>query len=306
MLIHVNGELVPSGRASVSVFDHGFLYGDGVFEGIRVYDGLLFRLREHVERLFQSARSLALGIPLTVDEIMDAVVRTVAANDRRDGYVRLVVSRGTGDLGLDPKNCLVPTMVIICDAIALYPPAAYENGIALATAGVRRVPLESLDPRVKSLNYLNNLLAKLQARNAGCPEALMLNHQGLVAEGSADNIFIVRAGRLLTPDPLQGALEGITRQAVLDMAATAGIPAAETVIALHDVYNADECFLTGTAAEIVPVTKVDGRLIADGRPGPITRRLMADFRVLRMTDGVRVTYAPAAPSRSKVPETVLV
>jgi branched-chain amino acid aminotransferase len=290
MLVHVNGQLVPGGRAAVSVFDHGFLYGDGVFEGIRVYDGLVFRLRPHVQRLFQSARTIALSIPLTPEEIEHAVVTTVAANGDRDCYIRLIVSRGTGDLGLDPKNCPVPTMVIICDTIALYPKEAYDKGIALATAGVRRVPLESLDPRVKSLNYLNNLLAKLEARNAGVPEALMLNHQGFVAEGTADNVFIVRNGRLLTPDPLQGALEGITRRAVLDLAEKAGIPSAETVIALHDVYNADECFLTGTAAEIVPVTKVDGRSIASGLPGPMTRRLMADFRALRTLDGVRVTY----------------
>jgi branched-chain amino acid aminotransferase len=292
VLTYVDGKLVPKDQATVSVFDHGFLYGDGVFEGIRVYQGTVFRLKEHVARLYESARTIALGIPLTQDEMMQAVLDTVAANQKPDIYVRLVVSRGPGDLGIDPGKCKRATVVIIADAIALYPPEIYEKGIRLVTASVRRVPLESLDPRIKSLNYLNNILAKLEAKNAGCMEAVMLNHQGLVAECTADNIFMVKQGGLKTPDLMQGALGGITRAAVLDLARRDGVPAQETVLGLHDLYNADECFLTGTGAEIVPVVNIDGRTIGSGQPGPLTRRLLAAFRELRVLDGTRVQFAP--------------
>ncbi len=290
MLIYLDGRLVPSEQATISVFDHGYLYGDGVFEGIRVYGGNVFRLKEHVTRLYESARTIALEIPMSQAEMIEAVTKTVAANDRKDAYVRLVVSRGKGDLGIDPAKCPRPTVVIIVADIVMYPPALYEKGIPLVTASVRRIPMESLDPRVKSLNYLNNILAKLEAKNAGCIEAIMLNHQGLVAECTGDNLFMMKGGVLKTPDLMQGALGGITRRAVLDIFRGAGRPSQETVLALHDLYNADECFLTGTAAEVMPVTAIDGRRIGDGLPGPVTRWVQDEFRALRVTDGVKVRY----------------
>lgn len=307
MLIYVNGSLVPKEEATISVFDHGFLYGDGVFEGIRAYEGVVFRLKEHVTRLYESARTICLEIPLSPDEMMDAVVRTVAANQRRDGYIRVVVSRGAGDLGIDPANCRKATVVIIVDSIKLYPPEMYEKGVPLVTSSVRRVPLECLDPRVKSLNYLNNIMAKIQAKQVGAVEAVMLNLQGMVAECTADNLFIVKNGTLRTPDLTQGALGGITRGVVLEIAREAGIPAFETAFALHEVYNADESFITGTGAELVPVVSLDGRKIGDGKPGPITARISVAFRQVRKTDGVAIPYAtseivgeaskPQAPAR---------
>ncbi len=303
MLIFVNGKIVPKEEATISVFDHGFLYGDGVFEGIRVYDGVVFRLREHIERLYESARTLALEIPMSREEMIEATLRTVAANQRRDAYIRLVVSRGAGDLGIDPANCRDATVVIIVDSIKLYPPEMQEKGVPLVTSSVRRTPLECLDTRVKSLNYLNNIMAKIQAKGAGAMEAVMLNTQGMVAECTADNLFIVKSGALKTPDLTQGALGGITRSAILDLARQAGIPAFETVFALHDVYNADECFLTGTGAEVVPVVSLDGRPIGDGSPGPMTRRLAAEFRKLRKTDGIPVPYEAAGTSAER-PETL--
>jgi branched-chain amino acid aminotransferase len=293
VLIYLDGKLVPKHEATVSVFDHGFLYGDGVFEGIRVYEGNVFRLAEHVDRLYESARTIGLQVPMERTEMIDAVRRTVAANEKEDAYVRVVVSRGPGDLGIDPAKCRKPTVVIIVDTIAMYPHEVYDYGLDLVTASVRRIPMESLDPRVKSLNYLNNILARLEATNAGCLEALMLNHQGLVAECTGDNVFIVRHGRLETPALTQGALGGITRQVVLEIAHAVGVEARETELALHDVYNADECFLTGTAAEIVPVVTVDGRTIGDGRPGALTRLLTAEFRRLRVADRGRTPDAEA-------------
>lgn len=288
MKIYLDGKLVPKEQAVVSVFDHGFLYGDGVFEGIRVYDGNVFRLREHIDRLYESARTIALEIPLTAAEMIQATVDTVAANEKKDAYIRLVVSRGPGDLGIDPAKCRKATVVIIVDSIALYPQEVYDNGVSLVTSSVRRIPIESLDPRIKSLNYLNNILAKLEAKNAGCPEAVMLNHHGHVAECTADNLFMLKNGHLKTPDLMQGALAGITRGAVLELAARRGIKVSETVLALHDLYNADECFLTGTGAEIVPVVGIDGRRIGTGKPGAKTLQLLADFRELRVKDGVKV------------------
>jgi branched-chain amino acid aminotransferase len=282
MLIYLNGAMVPKEEAKVSVFDHGFLYGDGVFEGIRVYGGKIFRLEEHVARLYESARTLELRVPMEREEMIEAIERTVDANGKSDAYVRVVVSRGPGDLGIDPSKCPHATVVIVVDTIAMYPQEAYDFGIDLMTASVRRVPMESLDPRVKSLNYLNNILAKLEAKNAGCLEAIMLNHHGSVAECTGDNLFIVKHGRLETPAVTQGALAGITRGVVLEIAAQLGIEARETELALHDVYNADECFLTGTAAEIVPVVSVDGRTIGDGRPGSMTRLVIAEFRQARV------------------------
>jgi len=296
VLVYVDGKLIPKEQAVISVFDHGFLYGDGVFEGIRVYDGNVFRLGEHIDRLYESANTIALEIPLTRDEMIQAILETVAANRKKDIYIRLVISRGPGDLGIDPAKCRRPTIVIIADAISLYPQEVYDKGVSLVTSSIRRIPMESLDPRIKSLNYLNNILAKIEAKRAGAIEAIMLNRQGLVAECTADNLFMVKKGTVKTPDLMQGALGGITRGAVLDLAGKAGIPCAETVLALHDIYNADECFLTGTGAEIVPVVSVDGRRIGDGRPGPVTKKLLADFRVLRTQDGIKVKYAePVAP-----------
>ncbi len=290
VLVYVDGKLIPKEQAVISVFDHGFLYGDGVFEGIRVYDGNVFRLEEHIDRLYESANTIALEIPLTHDEMIQAILETVAANRKKDIYIRLVISRGPGDLGIDPAKCRRPTIVIIADAISLYPQEVYDKGVSLVTSSVRRIPMESLDPRIKSLNYLNNILAKIEAKRAGAIEAIMLNRHGLVAECTADNLFMVKKGTVKTPDLMQGALGGITRGAVLDLAGKAGIPCAETVLALHDIYNADECFLTGTGAEIVPVISVDGRRIGDGRPGPVTKKLLADFRVLRTQDGIKVKY----------------
>lgn len=293
MLIYLDGKLVPKEQAVVSVFDHGFLYGDGVFEGIRVYDGNLFRLEEHIARLYESAKTIALEIPMTQEEMIQATANTVAANEKRDAYIRLVVSRGPGDLGIDPAKCNRATVVIMVATIALFPEEFYQKGVNLITASVRRIPMESLDPRVKSLNYLNNILAKLEAKNAGCLEAVMLNHHGLVAECTTDNIFMVKNGVLKTPDLMQGALAGITRAAVLDLARERSIETQETVMALHDLYNADECFLTGTGAEIVPVVGIDGRKIDDAKPGPMTKTLLAAFRELRVRDGVKVPM-PAA------------
>jgi branched-chain amino acid aminotransferase len=298
MLVYLNGKMVPLEEAKVSVFDHGFLYGDGVFEGIRVYEGNVFRLKEHIDRLYESAKTIDMRIGMTPREMMDATVHAVAANDKRDAYIRLVVSRGAGDLGIDPDKCSEPTIVIIVASIALYPEKFYEEGISLVTSSVRRIPMQSLDPRIKSLNYLNNIMAKIDAKKAGVPEAIMLNTAGLVAECTADNIFIIKDGTLKTPALLQGALGGITRASVLELAMDAGIPTSETELALHDLYNADEAFLTGTGAEIVPVINVDGRKIGSGKPGEKTKQLLAAFRELRVRDGEKVAYDTQATPAS--------
>ncbi|HKQ61559.1 MAG TPA: branched-chain-amino-acid transaminase [Candidatus Polarisedimenticolaceae bacterium] len=290
MLVYLNGKLVPGEEAKVSVFDHGLLYGDGVFEGIRAYGGNIFRLHEHIQRLYESAKTIALTVPLSPEDLVRATVQTVAANGMRDAYIRLVVSRGEGDLGIDPDNCRKPTLFIIVHKIKLYPPEFYVKGISLVTASTRRVPMECLDPRIKSLNYLNNILAKIEAKKAGVPEAIMLNLSGRVAECTADNIFIFRNGGLKTPSLTEGALPGVTRGAVLELARQIGWTAEEPRLGLYDVYNAEECFLTGTGAEIVPVISVDGRTIGNGRPGERTRDLMQRFKELREADGVKVTY----------------
>jgi len=291
--IYVDGSLYSKDDAKISVFDHGFLYGDGVFEGIRVYDGNVFRLKEHIDRLYRSAKTIALEIPLGPDEMTRAVLETVAANEKRNAYIRLVVSRGPGDLGIDPANCSRATVVIIVDSIRLFPAELYERGVAIITASVRRVPIQSLDPRIKSLNYLNNILAKIEARRAGVLEAVMLNLEGRVAECTADNIFVVSGGRLSTPSLMDGALGGITREVVLDLAREADIPAGEAALGMHDLYNADEVFVTGTGAEIMPVVSVDGRIVGDGRPGGTTLRLHDAFRQVRVRDGIKVVYATA-------------
>ena len=274
--VYINGTLYSKENAKVSVYDHGFLYGDGVFEGMRSYAGSVFRMKEHLDRLWDSAERIQLEIPMTKEEMADAVNATLAANEIEDGYIRLVISRGEGTLGLDPNKCPVPNIVIITDFITLYPEEFYQNGLEIITAKTIRNHPGALDPRIKSLNYLNNILAKIEGLAAGCVETLMLNHQGEVAECTGDNIFIVRDGKLLTPPVEAGVLEGITRGAVMELAAGDGIQVLETTMTLDDVYSAEEVFLTGSAAEIVPVIKVDGNQIGDGTPGMITRR-MADF-----------------------------
>ncbi len=294
MLIYMNGKLVPEEEAHVSVFDHGLLYGDGIFEGIRVYEGNIFRLTEHIDRLYESAKTIGLEIPMSHEEVESATAQTVEANGMRNAYIRLVVTRGRGDLGIDPGTCRKPTFFIICATIQLYPEEVYETGIPLITASTRRIPMECLDPRIKSLNYLNNILAKIEARKAGVPEAVMLNLSGRVAECTADNIFIMREGKLKTPRLTEGALPGVTRKATLELAKESGLRVKETVLGLHDLYNAEECFLTGTGAEIVPVVTIDGRQIGDGKPGPITFDLLKRFRVLRVADGTKVNVDATA------------
>ena len=290
MQIYLNGKLVSKDEATVSVMDHGFLYGDGTFEGIRVYGGNIYRLKEHIQRLYESMKTLELDSGLTFDEMCQATIDTVAANGKQDVYIRLVVSRGKGDLGIDPAKCAKATVVIIVDDIALYPKELYDNGISLITASTRRVPIDCIDPRIKSLNYLNNILAKIEAKKAGVPEAIMLNHAGCVAECTADNIFMVKNGVVKTPDLLQGALGGITRASVIELAKKRGMQVEERALALHDFYNADEVFLTGTGAEIIGVVDIDKRTIGTGKPGKVTMDLLADYQVLRTQDGAKVNY----------------
>jgi branched-chain amino acid aminotransferase len=278
--IYIDGKLYDKEDAKISVYDHGLLYGDGVFEGIRSYAGKVFRMAEHLERLWNSAKVIWLEIPLSRQEMARAIEDTLAVNGIQDGYIRVLVTRGVGTLGLDPNRCSHPQVIIIADKIALYPSELYKQGLEIVTVSVMRNHPAALSPRVKSLNYLNNILAKIEGIQAGCVEALMLNHKGEIAECTGDNIFLVRQGRLLTPPNDAGILEGITRDAVIGLAGELGIEVREIALTKHDVYIADECFLTGTAAEVVPVVKVDSRVIGDGAPGPITRQLMARFREL--------------------------
>ncbi len=288
MLVNLNGKLVPKEKAVVSVFDHGLLYGDGVFEGIRAYHGRVFRLRQHLERLYDSAKAILLTPPLPLEALRKEVLRTLAANGLKDAYIRPVLTRGAGDLGLDPANCPVGTWFVIADRIRLYPDKTYRDGLPLVTVPTRRNVAEALSPKIKSLNYLNNILAKIEAGQRGALEAVMLTQDGYVAECTADNLFILRKGRLLTPPTWQGALEGITREAVLELARKRRLPVAEEPITRYDVYTAQEAFMTGTAAEIVPVTSLDERVIGSGRPGPWTLRLAADFKALVRRDGDRI------------------
>ena len=278
--VHINGKLYDKENAKISVYDHGLLYGDGVFEGIRSYGGKVFRIREHLDRLYSSAKAICLKIPVTPEEMSKAIYDTLAANDIRDGYIRLVVTRGAGTLGLDPNRCSDPQVIIITDHITMYPQEYYENGLTLVTASTIRNHSAALSPRIKSLNYLNNILAKIEGLQAGCVEALMLNHKGDVAECTGDNIFIVRRGDILTPPTDAGILEGITREAVIELARSEGLAVHEIGLTRHDIFIADECFLTGTAAEVVPVVQLDQRAIGDGKPGAITRNLMRKFREL--------------------------
>lgn len=278
--VYVAGKLVPKEQATVSVFDHGLLYGDGVFEGIRIYGGKVFLEKEHIDRLYESARAIRLEIPISPEEMTQAVRDTAAANNIVDGYVRLIVTRGAGTLGIDPQRTSNPQVIIIADTISLYPQEIYDNGLPLVTASTIRNHSGALSPRIKSLNYLNNIMAKIEGTDAGTVEALMLNHNGEVSECTGDNIFIVKDGVLKTPPPEAGILEGITRGAVMKLAQGAGIEVRETAMVRHDIYIADECFLTGTAAEVIAVVSLDGRTIGTGKPGPITQDLLVRFRNL--------------------------
>ncbi|HBI41520.1 MAG TPA: branched-chain amino acid aminotransferase [Planctomycetales bacterium] len=276
--VYINGKFFDKADARISVYDHGLLYGDGVFEGIRIYGSRIFRLHEHIERLYESAKHIALEIPLTREQIMEAVRGTVQINDKKDGYIRLVVTRGAGGLGLDPRKTTDPQIIIIVDDISMYPRELYENGLEVITSSYIRPPSNALNPRIKSLNYLNNILAKIEAIRAGCLEAIMLNGNGEVAECTGDNIFLVKRGVLKTPPAHAGILEGITRGVIMELAVAAQVPLQETTLTRHDVYTADECFLTGTGAEIIPVVMCDGRVIGTGKPGPITRQLRERFQ----------------------------
>jgi branched-chain amino acid aminotransferase len=280
MKIYIDGKFHDRGEAKISVLDHGLLYGDGVFEGIRIYNRKVFKLTEHIERLYHSAKAILLDIPMQQAEMEQAVQETVSINAKVDGYIRLIVTRGEGALGLDPAPCEKPSVIIIAGDIQLYPQEYYEKGIAIITAATRRVPADSLDPRIKSLNYLNNIMAKVEAKQAGCLEAVMLNHEGYVSECTADNIFIISRGTLLTPAPHYGALDGITRASVIEISQSCGIPQRDTALTRYDLYTADECFMTGTGAEIMPVTKIDGRPVGDGKPGSMTKRFIDGFRNL--------------------------
>ncbi len=278
--VYINGRLYNKEDAKISVYDHGLLYGDGIFEGMRSYNGRVFRLQQHLRRLWDSARAICLEIPISQEQMAKAVNETLSANGIKDGYIRLVVTRGAGSLGLDPNRCSDPQVIIITDHISLYPKEFYEKGLEIITAATLRNHPAALNPRIKSLNYLNNILAKIEGLKAGCVEALMLNHKGEVAECTGDNIFLVRRGTLVTPPNDAGILEGITREAVMELAAEAGIEVREASLTRHDVYIADECFLTGSAAEVIPVVKVDNRVIGSGKPGPVTRDLSERFHRL--------------------------
>ena len=286
--VYINGEFVPKSKATVSVFDHGFLYGDGIFEGIRVYNGRIFKLKAHLVRLYESAKTIMLNIPLTIDEMERNVIETVRRTGFRDAYIRLVVSRGVGDLGLDPQKCYRPSVIIIVDHIQLYPEELYLNGLPTATVSTTRNPSDSLNPKIKSLNYLNNIMAKIEANNMGIPEGIMLNKSGYVAEATADNIFIVRNSHLLTPPSYDGALEGITRNTILELGQEMGYHSEKKTLTRHDLYNSDECFLTGTGAELIPIIKIDGRVIGTGKPGPAFHKLREKYKELTQKEGTHV------------------
>lgn len=286
--IYLNGQYVTKENAKISVYDHGFLYGDGIFEGIRVYSGNIFKCREHLERLYDSAKSIMLDIPLPLEEMQDAMVETIRRNELRDGYIRLIVSRGAGNLGLDPRRCPQASVIIIVEQLAIYPEEAYRNGLRTVSVSQRRNIPDALNPKIKSLNYLNNILVKIQANLADVGEAIMLNAQGYVAEGSSDNIFIIKKGVVYTPPCYLGALEGITRAAIMELCGKLGYTLKEEPFTLHDVYVADEVFFTGTAAEVIAVREVDGRIIGSGQAGPMTLNLLKHFREIVTQDGVKV------------------
>jgi branched-chain amino acid aminotransferase len=288
MKIYLDGKFVDQADAKISVFDHGLLYGDGIFEGIRLYQGNIFRLEQHLERLEYSAKALMLKMPWSRQEIAEATCESCRQNQLTDGYIRLVVTRGVGDLGLSPWLCPKPSIFIIADKIALYPAEHYTTGLSIVTVPTRRMNPAALSPAVKSLNYLNNILAKIEARQAGALEAIMLNDQGYVAECTGDNIFIVHKGEILTPAASQGALKGITRDTIFDIAKEIGVPIREVDLTRYDVWCSDECFLTGTGAEVIPVVKLDGREIGNAKPGVITQKVLAAFRRRVLTEGTHI------------------
>lgn len=285
MKVYIDGQFHDEADAKISVFDHGLLYGDGVFEGIRMYHNRIFKLREHIERLWWSAKAILLDIPMTPEELMRACVESCRVNNLREGYIRLIVTRGRGTLGLDPRRCPKPSVIIIATTIQLYPEKTYQEGLAIATVPTTRNLVNAVNPAIKSLNYLNNILAKIEANNSGCEEAIMLNAEGYVAECTGDNLFLVKGRQLLTPPLSAGALYGITRGTVMDLARETGLTVLEPNLTRYDVFNADECFLTGTGAEVVPVVKVDGRVIGSGKPGPVTRDLVRAYHALTNSTG---------------------
>jgi len=288
LLIYLNGKLVPEEEARVSIFDHGLLYGDGVFEGIRGYNGRIWKLEEHLFRLYSSAKSIMLEVPLNFYDLKNAIIHTVRANKLKDSYIRVVVTRGAGDLGLDPRKCRVPTLFIIAGTIQLYPETLYEKGLDVITVGTKRNLTESVNPSIKSLNYLNNILAKIEANNAGAAEGLMLNNQGYISECSGQNIFAVKKDVLITPPVYAGVLEGVTRNIVKEIAVNIGLRVIEENMTRCDIFTADECFLTGTAAEIIPVVSLDKRIIGTGKPGDVTRKIRKEFSILTKEEGVPV------------------
>ncbi len=289
MKIFLNDKLVDHDQAVVSVFDHGLLYGDGVFEGIRSYQGVVFKLDEHLDRLYETAHTLMLQIPMSKAELSAAVITTLKANKLMDAYIRLVVTRGVGDLGLDPRKCKTATLFIIADKITLYPKEYYDNGLKLATVPTVRNHPESLNPQLKTLNYLNNILAKIEATHAGVDEAVLLNTQGYVTECTAENVFRVKGKQIMTPPPYVGILKGITRDTVMDLARKAGYEMMEEVFTRHELYTADEVFLTGTAVEIVSAVRIDNRVIGNGKPGKVTLALTEAFRKVTTQLGTRYT-----------------
>ena len=288
LTVYLDGKYVDESKAKISVFDHGLLYGDGVFEGIRVYKGCIFRLDQHLDRLRDSAKYLMLDIGMTKEELSKATVKTVKRNKIIDGYIRLVVTRGVGDLGLAPWKCPKASVFIIADKIVLYPPKLYRNGMEIVTVPTTRNLSEAVNPRCKSLNYLNNIMAKIEGRNSGVEEALMLHSSGYVAECTADNFFVIKNGQMMTPPTYLGALKGITRDCIIELAREEGIEVLEEPFTRFEVFTADECFMTGTAAESIPVVKVDGRVIGNGKPGPITKLLSKKFHSITSTDGTMV------------------
>ncbi len=285
MKIFIDGKYYDQKNAKISVFDHGLLYGDGVFEGIRAYHGSVFRLKEHIDRLFYSAQAILLAIPMSHAEMMKAVIDACRRNKLRDGYIRLIVTRGVGTLGLNPRSCKSPSVIIIAGSIQIYPPELYVRGMDIITVPTTRNLHSALNPAIKSLNYLNNILARIEANNSGFEEAVMLNAEGFVSECTVENIFIVNGRKLMTPPLSAGALYGVTREAVMELAAQMGLAVSEPNLTRYDLFNANECFLTGTGAEIVPVVKIDGRVIGAGKPGPVTKRLVSDYHALTKTSG---------------------
>jgi len=288
MLIYLNGKLVEEEEAKISVFDHGLLYGDGIFEGIRIYNGRIFKFDEHITRLYYSAKAIMLEVPLNFYDIKNAIIQTVRANKLREGYIRLVVTRGAGDLGLNPLKCKLPTLIIIASKITLYPESLYEKGLDIITVPTRRNLSESVNPAIKSLNYLNNILAKIEANNAGVLEAVMLNQEGFVSECTGDNIFIAKEDTVMTPPVSAGVLYGITRETIMDICVKLEIEFKEVNLTRYDIFNADECFLSGTAAEIISVVSLDRRVIGNGKPGETTKNIAREFRMLTHSEGVPI------------------